>query len=172
VGVALDVLAWLPIALPGILVGIGLLWVLLGSPIFGPLYGTIMLLVLATTMTSVTTGTQLIKSNIAQIGADLEDAARVVGATWWRTFRTILLPLMRPVLLLVAVISFTHAARDISSVALLATAHSRPLSLLQLDYLAGGQYESALVVAALLVVLSIGCAGVARFCGMRLGVER
>jgi iron(III) transport system permease protein len=169
---ALDFLSWLPIALPGVLVGIGLLWVLLGSPIFGPLYGTIPLLVVATVITSLATGTQLMKSNIVQIGADLEDATRVAGASWWRTFRTIVLPLMRPVLLLVAVITFTHAARDISSVALLATADSRPLSLLQLDYLAAGQYESALVVASLLAMLAIAAAGVARFCGMRWDVER
>jgi iron(III) transport system permease protein len=166
----LDYLSWLPAALPGVLVGIGLLWVL-GMPLFRPLYGTIGVLVVATAITSLTTCTQLVKGNLGQLGTEMEDAARVCGATFWSAFRTIVLPLMRPVLVLVAAIAFTHAARDISSVALVATAGSRPLALLQLDYLAAGQYESALVVATLLTLLSVVCAVVVRVHGAKLDFE-
>jgi iron(III) transport system permease protein len=163
----LDFLSWLPIALPGILVGIGLLWVFLDSPIFRPLYGTLFLLVLATSVTSMATATNIIKSNILQIGPELEDASRVSGASSVHTYRRIVLPLITPVLVLVAVMNFIHAAKDISSVALLATANSRTVSLLQLDYIVGGEHESASVVAVLVIALTTGIALLVRMFGLR-----
>jgi iron(III) transport system permease protein len=163
----LDFLSWLPIALPGILVGIGLLWVFLGSPIFRPLYGTLFLLVLATSVTNMATATNIIKSNILQIGSELEDASRVSGASSAYTYRRIILPLITPVLVLVAVMNFIHAAKDISSVALLATASSRTVSLLQLDYIVGGEHESASVVAVLVIALTTGIALLVRMFGLR-----
>jgi len=163
----LDFLSWLPIALPGILVGIGLLWAFLGSPIFRPFYGTLFLLVLATSITSMATSTNIIKSNILQIGSELEDASRVSGASSAQTYRRIVLPLIAPVLVLVAVMNFIHAAKDISSVALLATASSRTVSLLQLDYIVGGEHESASVVAVLVIALTTGIALLVRMFGLR-----
>jgi iron(III) transport system permease protein len=152
----LDLVSWLPITLPGILVGIGLLWVFLGTPIFRPFYGTLVLLIIATVISSMPLGTQVIKSNLVQIGSDMEEASLAAGANWWLTYRRIVLPLMTPVLVTVAIINFIAAARDISHIALLATHGSRTLALLQLDFMVAGQYEKAAVVATLVVVLSTG----------------
>ena len=58
----LDFVSWLPFAVPGILFGVGLLYVFLNSPLFRPLYGTMVLLIIATTISSLTLGTQIIKS--------------------------------------------------------------------------------------------------------------
>src|ERR671923_1503776 len=43
----LDSICWLPSAIPGVLSGLGLLWMFLGTPFFRPFYGTIVLLVIA-----------------------------------------------------------------------------------------------------------------------------
>ena len=171
-GAVLNYLTWLPIALPGILLGVGMLWALLGTSVLRPLYGTVTLLILAGVVANLTPGTQALKSGVLQIGADLEDTSRVSGASWWYMFRTIVFPLLKPLVLLTGVATFAGATRDVSSVALLATAGSRPLSLLQLDYLRGGQYESAFVVATLLVIVSVACAVLARFSGARSDVWR
>jgi iron(III) transport system permease protein len=165
----LDLVSWLPITLPGILVGIGLLWVFLGTPIFRPFYGTLVLLIIATVISSMPLGTQVIKSNLVQIGSDMEEASLAAGANWWLTYRRIVLPLMTPVLVTVAIINFIAAARDISHIALLATHGSRTLALLQLDFMVAGQYEKAAVVATLVVVLSTGGILLARLFGFRLG---
>lgn len=167
----LDSISWFPSAVPGILLGIGLLWLFLDIRIFRPLYGSIWLLILATVIGSITLGTQLIKSNLLQLGGELEEASRASGASWWKTYRKIVVPLMFPTLLLVGVLNFIHAARDISTVALLATSSSRTLALLQLDFMVSGRYESATVVATIVMLLTTGIALVARLCGLRIGIR-
>jgi iron(III) transport system permease protein len=168
---ALDFLSWLPFALPGILLGLGLLHVFLGIPFLRFLYGSIALLVIAVVIGSMTFGTQILKTNMIQLGADLEEAARVAGATWWTTFRRVIAPIVVPTLILVGVLNFISAARDISSVALLAAHDTRTLSLLQLDYMVEGRWESAAVISVVVVTLTTGVAFIARLLGLRLGVR-
>jgi iron(III) transport system permease protein len=167
----LDLISWLPSAVPGILMGIGLLWLFLDSPFLRPLYGSVWLLIIATVIGSTTLGTQIIKSNLLQLGAELEEASRTSGASWWATYRRVVIPLMFPTLVLVGVLSFIHAARDISTVALLATSSSRTLALLQLDFMVSGRYESAAVVATIVMLLTTGVAVIARTFGLRIGLR-
>jgi ABC-type Fe3+ transport system permease subunit len=112
----------------------------------------------------------VIKSNLLQLGHELEEASRVAGGSWWATYRHVVLPALTPVLMVVMVVTFISAARDISNVALLATSDTRVLSLLQLDYMIAGRYESAAVVATIVTVLSTGVAVVARMIGLRVGI--
>jgi iron(III) transport system permease protein len=167
----LDFVSWLPFAVPGILFGVGLLFVFLESPLFRPLYGTMWLLILATVVSSMTLGTQIIKSNMMQLGHELEEASRVAGATWWHTFTHVVLPIMVPVLLLVGVMNFIGAARDVASVALVATADTKTLALLQLDYMVEGRYEAGAVASLVVVVMSTGIALLARGFGLRIGIR-
>jgi iron(III) transport system permease protein len=167
----LDFVSWLPFAVPGILFGVGLLFVFLESPLFRPLYGTMWLLILATVVSSMTLGTQIIKTNMMQLGHELEEASRVTGGTWWHTFTHIVLPIMVPVLLLVGVMNFIGAARDVASVALVATADTKTLALLQLDYMVEGRYEAGAVASLVVVVMSTGLALLARALGLRIGIR-
>ena len=168
----LDFLSWLPFAIPGLLLGIGLLYVFLGHEIFHPLYGSIWLLIIATVASHMTLGTQIIKSNMIQLGAELEEAARVLGASWWTTYWRVVLPIVVPVLILVGVVVFVTAARDIATVALLSTNATRTLALLQLDYMVDGRYEIAAVVSVIIVAVSTGVALVARMFGLQIGMRR
>ena len=167
----LDFLSWLPFAIPGILFGLGLLMVFLGHKIFHPLYGTIWLMIFAQVVASLTLGTQIVRTNMMQLSAELEEASRISGGNWAYTLRRIVLPIIVPVLLLVAVLNFIFAVRDVSTVALLATKGTRTLSLLQLDYMMDGNYESAAVLSILVVVLTTGVALLARALGLRIGVR-
>jgi ABC-type Fe3+ transport system permease subunit len=81
------------------------------------------------------------------------------------------LPIMIPVLLLVGVMNFIGAARDVASVALLATADTKTLALLQLDYMVEGQYEAGAVTSLVVVVMSTGIALLARTLGLRIGIR-
>jgi len=100
-----------------------------------------------------------------QIGSDMEEASLIAGANWWATYRRITLALMMPILVLVGVMNFILAARDISHVAVLATHNSRTLALLQLDFMVAGQYEKAAAVATLVVLLSTGVILLTRILG-------
>lgn len=167
----LDFISWLPFAVPGLLFGVGLLYVFLESPLLRPLYGSMLLLIVATVVSSMTLGTQIIKSNMMQIGHELEEASRISGAGWAHTFIHVVLPIMVPVLLLVGVMNFISAARDIASVALIATAETKTLALVQLDFMVEGRYETAAVVSLVVVLMSTGVALLARAFGLRVGIR-
>jgi iron(III) transport system permease protein len=167
----LDFLSWLPWSIPGILLGVALLWTFLQTRIFLPIYGTIYLLMIAMVIKSMPFGTQMIKTVLIQLGSDLEEASKVCGGTWFHTFRRVILPLTMPALITVGLVGFISAARDISTVVLLGSGKSRTLSLLMLDFAAGAEFEKATVVAVIIVGLVVGAALVARGLGGQVGVR-
>jgi iron(III) transport system permease protein len=167
----LDFLSWLPWSIPGILLGVALLWTFLQTKIFLPIYGTIYLLMIAMVIKSMPFGTQMIKSVLIQLGSDLEEASKVCGGTWLHTFRRVILPLAMPALITVGLVGFISAARDISTVVLLGSGKSRTLSLLMLDFAAGAEFEKATVVAVIIVGLVVGAALIARGLGGQVGVR-
>jgi iron(III) transport system permease protein len=166
----LDFLCWAPVALPGLLLSLGYLWMFLDVPLFRPLYGSHWVLILALVLGGMTLGTQLVKAALLQLGNELEEASWVAGGAWWYTYWRVILPLLKPCLLTVAIIAFVNTARNIGTIVLLSTSATRPLSLLQLDFLVDGRYESAAVVGMLIVVLTLGVTLVARALGLSLGI--
>ncbi|MDP2604318.1 MAG: iron ABC transporter permease [Deltaproteobacteria bacterium] len=167
----LDFLSWLPWSIPGILLGMALLWTFLQTKIFLPIYGTIYILMIAMVIKSMPFGTQMIKSVLLQLGNDLEEASKACGGTWFDTFRRVILPLTMPALITVGLVGFISAARDISTVVLLGSGKSRTLSLLMLDFAAGAEFEKATVVAVLIVALVVVAALFARALGGQVGVR-
>ena len=167
----LDLLLWLPSVVPGVLAGLGLLWMFVGTPIFQPLYGTIWVLVVAAVMSGMTLATQVLKAAFLQLSTDLEEGARMSGAGWVRTYARIVLPLVAPTLIVVAAIKFMFAASATSSVVLLATSETRTLPLLILDLVSAGQRESATVVTVVITALTTGMALLARALGLNVGVR-
>lgn len=168
----LDVLTWLPSVLPGIILSLALLDFYLGSPIFRPLYGSILGLIIATFISCMTIGVQVIKINLIQLGSELEEAAHVAGASWWQTYRRVILPLTMPSILLCGTLCFALAVRNVSNVVFLGTANTRPLSLLQLDYMTEGWYEPGCVVGLVLAVLTTAVAAIAALYGARFEIAR
>ena len=167
----LDFLSWLPWSVPGILLGVALLWTFLQTKIFLPIYGTIYILMIAMVIKSMPFGAQMIKSVLIQLGSDLEEASKVCGGTWYHTFRRVIFPLIMPALITVGLVGFISAARDISTVVLLGSGKSRTLSLLMLDFAAGAEFEKATVVAVIIVGLVVGAALCARALGGQVGVR-
>jgi iron(III) transport system permease protein len=167
----LDVVSWLPFTVPGIILGLALLWLFLDVAVLRPLYGTMAVLIIAGLVSGMPLGVQIVKSALMQLGPDLEEASRVAGASWWTTYRRIVLRLMAPTLVAVGMITFVGAARNIGNIALLATSANRPLSILQLDFIAQRKFEEAMVVACIIMIISLGGALVARALGLRSGLE-
>lgn len=167
----LDFVSWLPITVPGVVLGLGLMWVFLGFPVLRILYGSRLALILAVSVTSMTVGVQLLKSNLLQISSELEEASWVAGASWWYTFRRVVLRLMAPTLIAVATLAFVAATRAVSQIAILTTNANRPLAMLQLDQMVDGRYESAAVVGAIIVAMTLGVALLTRQLGLNLGIR-
>ena len=167
----LDFLSWVPWSIPGILLGIALLWTFLGTRIFIPLYGSVYILMIAMIIKSMPIGTQVIKTVMLQLGRELEEASIVSGASWFSTYRRILVPLLFPALVTVGLLVFISAVRDISTVVLLATGETRTLSLLMLEFATEGQFEKATVMGVLIVVFVGTAALIARSLGGRVGMR-
>jgi iron(III) transport system permease protein len=168
---ALDLLSWLPITIPGVIMGLGLLWLFLNIPLLRPLYGTTAVLIWATTLSSLTLGVQLVKSHLLQLSNELEECSRVAGGSWPYTFRRVIVPLLLPALLTVAIVAFITAVRNVAHVAILVTSGNQPLAMFQLNYMVDGQYEAAAVVGVIVVLLTTGMAIVGRIFGLRMGMH-
>ena len=167
----LDLVSWIPWSIPGILLGMSLIWTFLLINKVVPFYGTMYALVVAMTISGLPLSVQVIKSFLLQLSDELEEASRVAGASWFATYRRILLPLLLPCLIVVGLLEFISAARNISTVVLLATGQTRTLSLLMLDFTAGAELERATVVAVMIVMLVVAAGLVARGLGGRLGIR-
>jgi len=168
----LEALLWIPWGLPGILLGLGLLWTFLGNPVTAALYGTLPLLVLALAIKELPMATQMFKTAIAQVSRELEEAAYMSGATRLVAIGRILLPLVVRTVLAVAMVVLVVSTRDTSTVVLLASADSRPLSVLMLDYLLESkEYERAAVVGSVLAVAVLAAGLLSRLAGYRIGAH-
>jgi iron(III) transport system permease protein len=167
---ALDIVSWMPYAIPGILLGLSFVWLLLTTPGLRWIYGGVAALVLINIVKSMPLGVQILKSNFLQLGRELEEASRMAGGSWWTTYRKVVMPLAARAVIVVAILNFISGARDIGAVVLLVTSQTRPLSILMLDYLMDGSFEAATVIALLVTVLSTGVAFLARGFGFRIGI--
>jgi iron(III) transport system permease protein len=167
----ISILAWLPWAVPGILLGVALLWLLLSLPGMSLLYGTFAPLILVLVIKEMPIGTHMMKVALGQISKELEEASLVCGASGFTTFRRISLPLITPTLISIFAIVLIAALRDISTTILLVTAKTRPLSVLMLEYSRGGQLEVASIIGVLITIMAIVTAMMARRVGLRLSIE-
>ena len=170
---ALDLMVWGTGAIPGILSGLGLLWLFVSTPGLTFLYGTIWALFLVVLIQGKTTGVNIMKTVFVQIGADMEEAARVAGAGWIRTYFRIWLPLLMPTLALLSVLNFTSAAGTTAPIILLASRETMTLSLLALEFASPGinNREAASIISIFIIGITIVGALIVRNLGLRLAVR-
>lgn len=167
----LDFVVWIPFTIPGIIIGLGLLWFFLRSSLLQPLYGTLFILFVALFLTTMTTGTQIIKTNLLQLGNELEEASLLSGASWRQTYWKVILPNIAPSIVAVGIFCFTVASKTTSSIVLLTTNETIPLSVLQLMYMLDGNYETSSVVGIIIMLLTIGIVLLFRLFGYKLNVR-
>jgi iron(III) transport system permease protein len=165
----MDFMTWLPWALPGVLLGLSLLWLFVGNPVFRPIYGTIYLLIFAIIIAELPLGTQVLKASVMQVSKELEESAWMSGASWLYTARRILMPILMPAIIAVGLIIFIAAVRNIPTIVFLSSVESRTLSLLMLDYMAGAQFEKATVMGVFITGVILVAALVGRALGLRVG---
>jgi iron(III) transport system permease protein len=154
----LDFLAFVPITIPGIVMGMSLILLYVAFPL--PIYGTIWLLMIAYVTRFIPYGMRAASGSILQIHSELEEAAAASGASWWESFKRVTLPLLRPGLaagwIYICIVSF----REFSTSALLATGESRVLSILLFNMFEQGQVTvvaaiGMLMIATLLSIVAV-----------------
>ena len=106
----LDQLAFVPHAIPCIVMGIAFFWLFLKLD-FLPLYGTIWAISIGFTISFLSYGTRSMNAALLQIHKELEEAAYVSGAPPWRTMWRVFVPLMMPTFVGVWIWVVLHAVR-------------------------------------------------------------
>jgi iron(III) transport system permease protein len=109
----LDQLAFLPHAIPGMVLALALLWVFLQIDKLGTgLFGSLLSLIIAFTIGYVSYGTRVMNAAVLQVHKDLEEAAKMSGAPQWRIFWRIFLPLLQPAFVGVWIWTVLHVVRS------------------------------------------------------------
>jgi iron(III) transport system permease protein len=168
---AMSFLSWMPFPVPGIIMGLGFLWFTFSVPFLTPLYGSIWLLIVINVITSMTLGIQIFQGALVNLNMDLEEASRVTGASWLYTVRRILLPIIMPTIMVVGIISFVSAARQIATVAMLIVGNNHVLATLQLSFMTGSELEAAAVVGTVIAFISLALAVLVRLMGGSVGIR-
>jgi iron(III) transport system permease protein len=132
----IDLIATLPVAIPGLVIGVAYLWAWIGVP--GGLYGTIWILALAFIARFMPDTVKALSTSFLQIHRELEEAAWVCGKGMLGTIGTIVLPLARPGVVASMTLLFVLAIRELGSSLFLYTSNTMVMSVLLLDYYEGG----------------------------------
>lgn len=149
----LDVLGFLPHAIPSLIIGYTVLFVYLSFP--NPLYGSIWIIAVALVTKYLAFGSRAMNSAYLQIDRELEDAAAVSGRSPIATFRKVLLPLTAPVVLNTWLWMAMSASRELSAALVLGTPNNSVLATLVWQQYRNGDLAQASVIAIVLIVPTV-----------------
>jgi iron(III) transport system permease protein len=158
-GWMLDLLAFLPIAFPSIIVGASILFAYLILPI--PVYNTIWILLIAYVTLYMPYGMRFASGGLVQIHKELEEAAHTSGASYGQTFRRILLPLLVPVALSAWIYIFVLAVRELGASIMLVGPGTHVLGTISLTmWEEGGSYGAVcalgvIQIAPLILIVAL-----------------
>jgi iron(III) transport system permease protein len=124
--VVLEMLAFLPQALPGVIIGVSVLLLYLLLPL--NLYGTIWIIIIGLTTQFMALSTRIMSSGIVQIDRQLEEAGEASGASRGTVLRRIIIPLVMPAFLNGFLLIFLSSIQHLTVPLLLFTPDSVVLS--------------------------------------------
>src|SRR5262245_14717739 len=147
----LDYVSLIPLGLPGIVVAVALIQFWLRVPL--PIYGTLLIILLAYTGRYVPLGVRSASAAFRQIDPSLEETARVTGAGWLRTFSAVTLPLARPGLFAGWLLVFVPALQELSASILLFSSGSITLAVAVYNLYETGALEPVAALATVTMVI-------------------
>ena len=93
--------------------GLALLWVFLKVDKLGTdLFGSLASVIIAFVIGYISYGTRVMNGAVLQIHKDLEEAAKMSGATQWRAFWRVFVPLLQPAFVGVGIWTILHVIRS------------------------------------------------------------
>lgn len=155
----LGVLATAPVAIPGIVLGVGL-FLSYANPTF-QLYGTIWILLIAFMTIELPAGYQQMSSSFAGVHPELEEAGRILGASRLTTLRDITAPLLRTSVVAAWCFVFVGTIRELSATILLTTASTKLVSVIIYDLNESGDLGAICVLGIILLIVSFAVVYVA-----------
>ena len=155
----LGVLATAPVAIPGIVLGVGLFLAYSRPPLM--LYDTLWILLVAFLTIEMPAGYQQMSAAFHGIHPELEEASRVLGASRLQTLRLITAPLLRTSVIATWCFVFIGTIRELSATILLTTANTKLVSVIIYDLNESGDMGAIAVLGLLLLVVSFTVVAIA-----------
>jgi iron(III) transport system permease protein len=149
---ALGFLATAPVAIPGIVLGVGLFLSYARPPFV--LYGTLWILLIAFVTIALPAAYQQMQSAFRSVHADLEEAGRILGATRLRTLRDITAPLLRTSVIATWCFIFVGVMRELSAAVILFTSETKVISVLIFDLKESGDLGAIAVLGLAMLVIT------------------
>ncbi len=149
--------AFIPRAIPGIVVGIGIFYAAVLLPGGNYLNGTLAILMIAFTIRYFPTGFALLGPSILQIDQDMERAMRVAGGSGTRAVLAVMLPLLRPALVGCFLLYFVSFFKEYAAASFLFGPDTAVVgtTMLQLDMMGNLGPVAALAVITLVLTLPV-----------------
>ena len=155
----LGFLATAPVAIPGIVLGVGLFFTYTRPPFV--LYGTLWILLIAFVTLSLPAAYQQMQSAFRSVHPELEDASRILGATRLRALWQITAPLLRTSVIATWCFIFVGVIRELSAAIMLFTSETKVLSVLIYDLNESGDLAAISVLGLLMLVITFGIVALA-----------
>ena len=164
---ALGFLATAPVAIPGIVLGVGLFLSYTRPPFV--LYGTLWILLIAFLTLSLPAAYQQMQSAFRAIHPELEDASRILGATRLRSLREITAPLLRTSVIATWCFVFVGTIRELSAAVMLFTSETKVISVLIFDLNESGDLAAISVLGIIMLVVTFGIVALANRLRLKSG---
>ncbi|GEC59096.1 iron(III) transport system permease protein [Bradyrhizobium japonicum] len=148
----LGFLATAPVAVPGIVLGVGLFLSYTRPPFV--LYGTLWILLLAFLTINLPSAYQQLQAAFSTIHPELEEASRILGATRLQALRQITAPLLRTGVIATWCFIFIGVMRELSAAIVLFTSQTKVLSVLIYDLNEGGDLAAIAVLGIAMLVIT------------------
>ena len=165
----LDIVAFTPIALPGVVLSLALLWLYLAMPI--PIYGTLWILIIAFVTKFIPISLRIVHANMLHVHKELEEAAEISSASWGRNLFYIVLPLIIPGLLVGWLYIFTLAFKVLSIPILLSHIGTQVLPVLIFNLYQSGGITVLCALGVVLTVFITVVAGITKLISNRFAVK-
>jgi iron(III) transport system permease protein len=149
---ALGLLATAPVAIPGIVLGVGLFLSYTRPPFV--LYGTLWILLIAFVTVSLPAAYQQMQSAFRAVHPDLEEASRILGATRLQALGHITAPLLRTSVIATWCFIFIGVIRELSAAIMLFTSQTKVVSVLIFDLNESGDLGAIAVLGILMLAIT------------------
>ena len=148
----LNFLATAPVAIPGIVLGVGLFLTYTQPPFV--LYGTLWILLIAFITISLPAAYQQLQSAFRSVHPELEDASRILGATRLKALRQITAPLLRTSVIATWCFIFVGTIRELSAAVMLFTSETKVVSVLIFDLNESGDLAAISVLGIMMLTIT------------------
>lgn len=146
-----DYVSMFPIAIPGMVIAVGLLWAWIRVPI--AIYGTIWIIMIGLITRYIPYGVRSISSSLLSLSREHEESSWVCGVSWFKTFHRILLPLLKPGFVAAMLLLYILFMRELSVAILLWFPGTETIPVQIFQLLRDGDFPATTALAIIQTIL-------------------